>query len=97
MKRQTAEYRNYIGEYEYFEEDKAYHGYVVGIKEIVHFTGKTIEEIEMEFTYSVDDYLDWCKVDRVSPKNLPLRLLRSYNINSLCFLSIFPNFPFGKT
>jgi predicted HicB family RNase H-like nuclease len=52
------EYKGYIGRYAYEPDDGMFHGEVFGlVKDVVHFSGATVEEIELEFQESVDDYL----------------------------------------
>ena len=53
-------YKDYIGRVEYDEEAKIFHGEVLGIKDVVTFQGKTVDEIEQAFKDSVDDYLAFC-------------------------------------
>ena len=54
-------YKGYIGHVEYDDEAKIFHGEVVGLKDIITFQGKSVEELEQAFKDSVDDYLTWCK------------------------------------
>lgn len=54
-------YKGYIGHVEYDDEAKIFHGDVLGIKDVVTFQGKTVDEIEKSFKESVDDYLAFCK------------------------------------
>lgn len=54
-------YKNYAGHVEYDSDAKIFHGEVLGIKDVVTFQGRTVEEIEQAFKDSVDDYLDFCR------------------------------------
>ncbi len=54
-------YKDYIGHVEYDDETKIFHGEVVGLRDIITFQGKSVEELEQAFKDSVDDYLNWCK------------------------------------
>jgi predicted HicB family RNase H-like nuclease len=54
-------YKGYIGHVEYDDEAKIFHGEVVGLKDIITFQGKSVEELEQAFHDSVNDYLSWCK------------------------------------
>lgn len=54
-------YKDYIGHVEYDDEGKIFHGEVVGLRDIITFQGKSVEELEQAFRDSVDDYLNWCK------------------------------------
>lgn len=54
-------YKDYIGHVEYDDEARIFHGEVVGLRDIITFQGKSVEELEKAFKDSVDDYLNWCK------------------------------------
>jgi predicted HicB family RNase H-like nuclease len=54
-------YKNYTGHVEYDSDAKIFHGDVLGIKDVVTFQGRTVEEIEQAFKDSIDDYLDLCR------------------------------------
>src|SRR5271154_3277562 len=54
-------YKGYIGHVEYDDEAKIFHGEVVGLRDIITFQGKSVDELEEAFKGSVDDYLAWCK------------------------------------
>lgn len=54
-------YKGYIGHVEYDDEAKIFHGEVVGLRDIITFQGKSVDELEQAFKDSVDDYLEWCK------------------------------------
>lgn len=54
-------YKGYSGEVIYDADAKVFHGEVVGLKDIITFRGITVDELEMAFKDSVDDYLVWCK------------------------------------
>ncbi len=55
-------YKGHIGHVEYDDEAKIFHGEVFGLKDIITFQGKSVEELEQEFKNSIDDYLAWCKI-----------------------------------
>ena len=54
-------YKGYIGHVEYDDEAKIFHGEVVGLRDIITFQGKSVEELEQAFKDSINDYLAWCK------------------------------------
>lgn len=54
-------YKGYSGRVEYDDDAKIFHGEVLGIKDVVTFQGRTVDEIEQAFKDSVDDYLAFCK------------------------------------
>lgn len=53
-------YKEYIGHVEFDDEAGIFHGEVLDTRDVITFQGKTVEEIEQAFKYSVDDYLDFC-------------------------------------
>jgi len=53
------QYQDYIGEIAYDDEAKIFHGEVIGLKDIITFQGKSIEELEESFKASIEDYLTW--------------------------------------
>src|SRR3989338_4587304 len=54
-------YKGYIGQVEFDDEAKIFHGEVVGLRDIITFQGSSVDELEQAFKDSVDDYLAWCK------------------------------------
>lgn len=63
-------YKNYVGRVEFDAQAGILHGQVVGIRDVVTFQGKSVEEIERAFRNSVDDYLAFCK-ERGEQPNRP--------------------------
>jgi len=59
-------YKDYIGQIQYDDEAKIFHGKVIGLNDVITFQGKSIEELEQTFKDSVEDYLSWCM--ETSPK-----------------------------
>ncbi len=55
------EHRGYRGHVEYDDEARLFHGEVVGLRDVVTFRGRSVEEIEESFRDSVDDYLEFCE------------------------------------
>lgn len=54
-------YKGYSGVFSFEPDDDAFHGQVVGIKDVVHFTGRSVDELRQSFQESVDDYLALCQ------------------------------------
>lgn len=54
-------YKGYIGHVEYDDEAKIFHGEVVGLRDIITFHGKSVDDLEQAFRESIADYLTWCK------------------------------------
>ncbi len=55
-------YKGYWGEVTFDDEAKIFHGEVIGLKDVITFQGKNVDEIEQAFKDSIDDYLTWCQV-----------------------------------
>jgi len=54
-------YKGYFGKVDYDDEAKIFHGEVIGLKDVITFQGKTVDELEKAFKDSIKDYLEWCK------------------------------------
>lgn len=54
-------YRGYAGKVEFDAEADIFHGEVVGIRDVVTFQGRSVDEIRRAFRESVDDYLAFCR------------------------------------
>ncbi len=54
-------YKGYTAKAEFDDEAMVFSGEVVGIRDVVTFQGKSVEELERAFRDSVDDYLDMCR------------------------------------
>ena len=50
-------YKVYVARIEYDEEDRIFVGHLAGIKDIVGFHGKTVDELESAFHESVESYI----------------------------------------
>lgn len=53
-------YKGFLGHIEYDDEAKIFHGEIAGLKDVITFQGKSVEELERAFRDSVEDYLAWC-------------------------------------
>ena len=53
-------YKGYTGAVRYYDDDRAFHGQVIGTQDTIHFTGQSVDELERAFRDSVDDYLEFC-------------------------------------
>ena len=72
-------YKGYIGHVIYDEHAKIFHGDVIGLKDVITFQGKSVEELEQAFKDSIDDYLEFClkrgeKPDKTFSGNIRLRM-----------------------
>jgi len=62
------EYKGYIGVVEFDDKAKIFHGDVINTRDVITFQGKTVDEIEIAFHDSIDDYISWCEQDCVNPE-----------------------------
>jgi predicted HicB family RNase H-like nuclease len=72
-------YKGYFGEAGYDYEAKIFHGEVIGLKDVITFQGKTVDELEQAFKDSIDDYLAWCnkrgeKAEKTYSGNIRVRM-----------------------
>ncbi|MCI1290385.1 MAG: type II toxin-antitoxin system HicB family antitoxin [Lactobacillus sp.] len=61
-------YKGYHGTVEYSLEDNLLFGKVIGIKGLILYQGKTIEELRQEFHAMIDDYLNYCHKKGIKPE-----------------------------
>ena len=54
------DYKGYRGRVEFDSEAKIFHGEVVGTRDVITFQGTSVQELEVAFRDSVDDYLEFC-------------------------------------
>jgi predicted HicB family RNase H-like nuclease len=72
-------YKGYFGEATYDSKAKIFHGEVIGLKDVITFQGKTVDELEKAFKDSIDDYINWCSERDETPEkafsgNIRLRM-----------------------
>ena len=56
-------YKGYQAVLKYDDEAEIFHGEVVGTRDVIFFEGTSIEELNREFQFSIDDYLAFCDHD----------------------------------
>lgn len=61
------EHQGYLGRVEFDDEADVFHGEVVGIRDVVTFEGKSVDELRQAFHDSVEDYLAFCEERGESP------------------------------
>ena len=64
----TMEYKGYIGNVEFSEDDGVFFGKVQGIRSLISYEGTNASELVSDFHGAVDDYLALCKEDGTSPE-----------------------------
>jgi predicted HicB family RNase H-like nuclease len=57
----TITYKTVIGYYDFEQGDDMMHGSAAGITDMVHFCGKTHEEVYTDFIASIEEYLAFCQ------------------------------------
>ena len=53
-------YKDYAARVEFDADDRIFFGRLAGIRDIVTFHGRTVEELEAAFKEAIDHYLDTC-------------------------------------
>jgi predicted HicB family RNase H-like nuclease len=61
-------YLGYIGDVEYDDQAKVFHGEVVNTRDVITFQGTSVAELEQAFHTSVDDYVSWCEEEGIPPE-----------------------------
>ncbi|NOX74702.1 MAG: type II toxin-antitoxin system HicB family antitoxin [Alphaproteobacteria bacterium] len=60
-------YKGYAASIWFEADDRLFHGTVEGIRDVVHFAGASVDELEQAYHDSVDEYLAFCAEDGVTP------------------------------
>ena len=61
-------YKNYFGSIEYSKDDNIFYGKVLGIRSLILYEGKDVDELVNDFHKAVDFYLEDCKKNNVIPE-----------------------------
>lgn len=64
----TMEYKGYVGNVEFSEEDEVFFGKVIGIRSLISYEGETAKELIKDFHDAVDDYLSLCEAEGKEPE-----------------------------
>ena len=54
------QYKGYTGRVEFDDRAELFHGEVIGLRDVITFQGRTVDEVKKAFRESVDDYLEFC-------------------------------------
>ena len=73
------EYKGYHAAVTYDQEAGVFHGEIVGTRDMIFFEGTSVEELNKEFRFSIDDYLAMCAERGQAPDKpfsgkIPLRV-----------------------
>ena len=61
-------YKDYYARIAYDPSADAFHGRVIGMRDVVDFYGRTPEELRTALKDSVEDYLEWCAEEGTEPQ-----------------------------
>ena len=61
-------YKGYHARVEYDPSADAFHGRVLGTRDVIDFYGHTPDELRAELKNSVDEYLAWCEEEGDKPE-----------------------------
>jgi predicted HicB family RNase H-like nuclease len=62
------EYKGYIGNVIFDYDAMIFHGEVINTRDVITFQGISVTELEKEFKNSINDYIEWCNDEGVSPE-----------------------------
>ncbi|MEE9464357.1 MAG: type II toxin-antitoxin system HicB family antitoxin [Candidatus Neomarinimicrobiota bacterium] len=57
----TLSYKNFIGAIHFSTADDIFFGKIEGVKDLVTFEGRSVDELKAAFIEAVDDYIVLCK------------------------------------
>lgn len=63
-------YKGYIGTAEYSSEDKVFWGKIHGINALITFEAESAKDLEKNFQAAVDDYLETCREESITPEKV---------------------------
>jgi len=64
----TMSYKGYAARIEFDPEDRIFVGHLAGVRDIVGFHGRSVDELEQAFREAVDGYIAACKKLGQSPE-----------------------------
>jgi len=64
----VIEYKGYVGVFEFDPSIDAFHGRLVGLRDVVTFQGRSLDELRKEMAESVEDYLELCNEAGLAPE-----------------------------
>jgi predicted HicB family RNase H-like nuclease len=57
----SLDYNGYVGVFAYDETADIFHGRVAGLRDVITFEGRSIDELRQALVESVEDYLQFCR------------------------------------
>ncbi|MCY3542662.1 MAG: type II toxin-antitoxin system HicB family antitoxin [Chloroflexi bacterium] len=72
-------YKGYQAIFKYDDEAELFHGEVIDTRDVIFFEGTSVEDLNKEFRFSIDDYLAMCaergqEPDKPFSGRIPLRI-----------------------
>lgn len=64
---QTLEYKNYHGSVQYSADDKLLHGRVLGLRDMISYSGTDVRGLEKSFRAAIEEYLAFCAAEGKKP------------------------------
>ncbi len=61
MNGMVMKYKHYKAKIEYNDEYKMFYGRVLGIRDVISFHGKSVDELQQHFSETIEDYIKTCK------------------------------------
>jgi predicted HicB family RNase H-like nuclease len=61
-------HKDYYARIAFDPSAEAFHGRVIGLRDVIDFYGRTPEELRAELANSVEDYLAWCVEEGAKPE-----------------------------
>ena len=61
-------YKGYVGHVEFDSDADIFHGEILGIRDVITFQGKTVDEIKQAMKDSIEDYFDMCRKNEKEPE-----------------------------
>ncbi len=66
--RNKMEYKGYVGSVEFSEEDNVLYGKVEGIRSLLSYEGRSVQELKEDFHKVIDEYLQDCSDEGITPE-----------------------------
>ncbi len=60
-------YKGYTGHFKYDDRAEIFHGQVSGIRDVITFQGRSVDELKEALKDSIEDYLEMCEEEGKSP------------------------------
>ena len=64
----TMNHKGYTARIEYDERDNLFVGRILGLRAMISFHGETVDELRKEFVAAVEDYLNDCMQQDITPE-----------------------------